>query len=351
MQSVYITKYGPPEVLELRSGEDPVPEPGEVRIRVHASGINFADISARVGLYPDAPKPPCVVGYEVAGVVDDVGAGVDGRVEVGDRVMAMVRFGGYADVVCAPLDQLRKIPDGMSFEAAAALLVNYLTAYHCLFETGPVHPGAKVLVHMAAGGVGLAVIQLLQAVPDVVIFGTSSKGKHDILRQEGAAHPIDYRSVDYAEEVRRITGKKTPLDIVLDPLGGADWKKGYDLLYPTGRLVAYGFANAVTGTRRNWLKVIGQALRIPKFNPMKLMDKNRGVFGVNLGHLWDHVEILSREIDALVALYPKGRIKPRVDSTFPLAEAAAAHQHIQDRKNIGKVVLTTDHFEANNGEQ
>src|SRR5215468_2873408 len=205
MRAVWITKTGGPEALAVRETPDPEPGPGEVRVRVRAAGLNFAEVMARQGLYPDAPKPPCVVGYEVAGVVDALGPGAVGPA-VGRRVMALVRFGGHADTVCAPAEQVLEIPDEMSFEEAAALPVNYLTAYHMLFRVANLRPDERVLVHMAAGGVGIAALQLCSTVGGVTTFGTASASKHDVLRAEGCTHPIDYRSVDYVREVRRLTG-------------------------------------------------------------------------------------------------------------------------------------------------
>src|SRR5882672_7281718 len=132
MRAIWITKHGGPEVLEVREAPDPQPQAGEVRVRIRAAGLNFAEVMARQGLYPDAPKPPCVVGYEVAGVVDALGPGVSAPA-VGQRVIGLVRFGGHADTVCVPLDQLLNMPDGMDFVEAAAIPVNYVTAYHMLF--------------------------------------------------------------------------------------------------------------------------------------------------------------------------------------------------------------------------
>src|SRR6185369_11283348 len=211
-----------------------------------ACGLNFAELMAREGLYPDAPKLPCVVGYEAAGVVDAVGEGVT-EVREGARVVALTRFGGHAEAVCVPRVQAHLLPDGMSFEEAAALPVVYLTAYHVLFRVAALRPGARVLVHMAGGGVGLAALQLCRTVPNVVVFGTASEAKHRFLREQGFDHLIDYRTADYATEVKRMSNGDGGLDLVLDPLGGDDWKKGYDLLRPTGMLVAYGFANMSVG--------------------------------------------------------------------------------------------------------
>jgi NADPH:quinone reductase-like Zn-dependent oxidoreductase len=337
MRAVWITKSGGPEVLAVRETPDPEPGPGQVRVRVHAAGLNFAEVMSRQGLYPDAPKPPCVVGYEVAGVVEALGPGANGP-QVGRRVMALVRFGGHADVVCAPAEQVLEIPDGMSFEEAAALPVNYLTAYHMLFRVANLRPGERVLVHMAAGGVGIAVLQLCATVDGVTTFGTASAAKHEVLRAEGCTHPIDYRSVDYVTEVRRLTGGEG-VDIVLDPLGGRDWKKGMSLLRPVGRLVAYGFANLATGERRNLFGLARQAVGVPVLTPLGLMNRNRSVSGVNIGHLWGQVSMLREELDALLALWRAGQIKPRIDAVIPFAEAARAHQRITERRNVGKVVL------------
>jgi synaptic vesicle membrane protein VAT-1 len=338
MRAIWITKPGGPDALEVREAPDPEPGAGQVRIRVQAAGLNFAEVMAAQGLYPDAPKPPCVVGYEVAGVVDAVGDGVSGF-EAGNRVLALTRFGGHADVVCVPARQVLAIPDAMSFSEAAALPVTYLTAYHMLFRVASIRPGERVLVHMAAGGVGMAVLQLCRTVGDVEVFGTASAAKHGALRDEGCQHPIDYHTTDYAAEVRRLTAGEG-VDIVLDPLGGNDWRKGLKLLRPCGRLVAYGFANMTSGQRRRPARVLSQALSVPLLTPLGLMNRNLSVSGVNVGHLWDQVELLRDELQAVLILWEQGAVKPRIDATFSFAEAAAAHRRILDRGNTGKVLLT-----------
>jgi len=337
MRSVWITRHGGPEVLEVRDTPEPTPGPGQVRVRVRAAGLNFAELMARMGLYPDAPKLPAVVGYEVAGVIDAVGIGVTAPT-LGDRVIALVRFGGHAEAVVLPATQALPMPDGMSFEQGAALPVNYLTAYHALFRVGNLSRGQSLLVHMAAGGVGIAALQLARTVPGVTVFGTASPAKHAALREEGCDHPVDYRRLDYAAEVRQLTGGRG-VDMVLDPLGGADWKKGYDLLRPAGLLVAYGFANVASGSRRSLLRVAREFLSVPRFSPLALMEDNRGVAGVNMGHLWGEPEMLLGELTALLDLFREGRIRPRIDSTFPFAEAARAHERLHGRGNVGKVLL------------
>ena len=339
MRAIWITGHGGPEALEVRETADPVPGPGQVRIRVSAAGLNFADVMAAQGLYPDAPKPPCVVGYEVAGVIDALGAGSQDH-EAGQRVLAMTHFGGHSDVVCVPADQVLPIPEAMSFETAAALPVTYLTAYHLLFRAAVVRPGERVLVHMAAGGVGLAVLQLCRTVDDLVVFGTASAAKHAMLRAEGCAHPIDYHATDYAAEVRRLTGGEG-VDVVLDPLGGNDWRKGLKLLRPGGRLVAFGFANLASGQRRRPARLASQVLGIPLLTPLQLMNHNRTVSGVNIGRLWGQMAALREELQAVLALWDQGRIKPHIDASYPFTEAAAAHRRILQRQNIGKILLTS----------
>src|SRR5689334_16398867 len=337
MRAVWLTKAGGPEVLTVRETPDPSPGRGEVRIRVRAAGLNFAEVMARQGLYSDAPKLPCVVGYEVAGEVDAVGDGVD-TLSVGQRVLALVRFGGHADVVCVPVAQVVEMPDAMSFEEAAAIPVNYLTAYHMLFRVANVRPGERVLVHMAAGGVGTAVLQLCATVDDLEVFGTASAAKHDVLKAEGCAHPIDYHATDYAAEVGRLTAGEG-VDIVLDPLGGRDWRKGLKLLRPCGRLVAYGFANLASGQQRRPARLVSQVAGIPLLTPLGLMNHNRTVSGVNIGHLWGQIAILREELQAVLVLWDQGRIKPHIDRTYPFAEAATAHRRILQHQNTGKIVL------------
>src|SRR5512137_931710 len=298
MRSVWITRHGGPEVLEVRETPDPVPGPGEVRVRVAAAGLNFADVMARLGLYQDAPPTPCVVGYEAAGVVDAVGPGTAGPAP-GERVVVITRFGGQSDTVVVPAHQVQPVPEGMGLEAAAALPVNYLTAWHMLFAVGHLPPGGSVLVHSAAGGVGIAAVQLARTVPGVTILGTASAAKHDVLREEGCHHAIDYRTADYAAEVRRLTGGKG-VHLVLDALGGADWRKGYDLLRPAGMLVAFGVANMASGERRNLWTVLRQFLASPRFSPIALMNDNRAVAGVNVGHLWGEAEMMMAELQAVL---------------------------------------------------
>ncbi len=337
VRALVVTRYGGPEVLKVEERPDVKVGADEVAVEVAFAGLNFAEVSARVGLYPDAPKPPMVVGYEFAGTVSETGSGVTGFAR-GERVVGMIPFGAHASRVVAKPFQLRKVPEALSLEQAAAMPVNYLTAFHMLFHVGNLKPKQKVLVHMAAGGGGLAVIELAREVPGVELFGTASASKHERLKQAGLHHPIDYHSLDYSAEVRRLNGGRG-VDLVLDALGTDDWRKGYALLNPAGHLICFGMANVVSGERRNLLKVGLGMLKVPRFWAYEMMGANKSVSGVHMGHLWSEVELMGSHLDRLMALAAEGKVKPHVDRVFPLAQGGDAHRYIQSRQNFGKVLL------------
>ncbi len=334
MKALWLIKSG---TWEIRETPEPQPKAGEVRVAVRATGLNFAELMASQGLYPDAPKLPAVLGYEVAGIIDAVGDGVDtGR--IGERVVGMTHFGGHAQYACVSSALALAIPPKMPYEVAAALPVTYLTAYHMLFFAANLRAGESVLVQMAAGGVGTAVLQLCRTVPNVTTFGTASVGKHQVLVDNDCTHPIDYHTADYAAEVRRLTQGRG-VDIVLDPLGGRDTLKGYRLLRAGGRIVVYGFAN-LQRRRRNVLRLIGQVARVPRFSPLRLMSENRGVIGVNLGHLSDRADLLLGEMEALLALYDQAKIAPVIDCALPLERGADGYARMSSGSNVGKIILT-----------
>lgn len=337
MRQVVIPRHGGAEVLELREAPDPVPGEGEIRIRVRAAGINFADILARIGLYPDAPKPPVVVGYEVAGIVDAVGNGVT-SVHEGDRVVALTRFGGYSDCVVVPTAQVFRFPDRLSDAEAAAVPVTYLTAALALYKMAAVTAGDVVLVQNAGGALGIAATQLAR-LRQATVIGTASAAKHDALRRFGVDHLIDYRHADVETEVKQLT-KGRGVDVVLDPIGGSSFGRSYRMLAPVGRLVMLGISS-MAGERRDGLRVLRSWWAMKRFDPISMINRNRGVFGLNLGHLWDEQRHLQPLMDLVLTELRAGRLTPIVARTFPLDRAADAHRFIQSRSNIGKVVLTT----------
>lgn len=336
MRAIQVTKHGEPEVLKVSDHPEPAPAPGQVVVRVRAAGINFADILMRLGFYPGTPKPPFSPGFEIAGTVEAVGEGVD--IPIGQRVVASTfPGGGYAEMVAVPAARALLLPAEMSFEEAAALPVNYLTAYQALTYMAGLRAGERILIHAAAGGVGLAAIQLAK-LAGAEIFGTASASKHPFLLQQGVSHAIDYHTQDFEEEVKRLTNNEG-VDVILDAVGGSSYRKGYRLLRHGGRLICYGMSAAVTGKGRS-LKALGAWWQTPSFNALDLMRKNRAVIGVHLGQMGRAEPGRVRDwMQDLFGLYAAGKIKPHIGRTFPLAEAAAAHHYIHDRKNIGKVLL------------
>ena len=341
MRAVVITRHGGPEVLRVEDRPDPAAGEGDVRIAVRAAGINFADLLARSGVYPDAPSPPCVVGYEVGGEVESVGAGVE-ELAVGDRVMAGTRFGGHAELVSVPADQVLALPDEFSFEQGAAFPVNYGTAYAGLVIMAGLKPGERALIHAAAGGVGIAATQIAKRI-GAEIFGTASAQKHAEIRVQGVDHPIDYRRADFEAEVRRVTGGEG-IDVAFDALGPKSFRKDYRLLRPGGRLVMYGYSESESAGGRNLGAVLGTLARmpfasIPWWKSLALISENKGVFGLNMLSWWKK-EGLDRVLRPLREALVAGDYTPVVSQAFPFERAADAHRFIAERRNIGKVVLT-----------
>jgi NADPH:quinone reductase-like Zn-dependent oxidoreductase len=336
MRQVVTTANGGIEVLKVQEAPDPKPAEGEVVVQVKAAGLNFADILARQGLYPDGPKKPCVMGYEVAGVIEAVGEGVDPQL-AGKPVVAMTRFRGQAEKVAIAANQLFVKPESLSFELAAAIPVNYLTAYALLEVMGSLHPGESVLIHNAGGGVGLAAIDIARKI-GATTYGTASPGKHEFLRERGLDHPIDYRNQDWLPVLKQLTDGRG-VDLVIDPIGGSHWKKSYAALRHTGRLGMFGVSTASANGLKGKLKMIKAAAQMPRFHPIGLLNKNRGVFGLNLGHMWHEPEKVARWMKAILDGVSEGWVRPHVDKSFPFAQAGAAHSYMEARKNIGKVVL------------
>lgn len=337
MKQVWIPRIGEPSVLELREAADPVPAAGEIRIRVKFAGVNFADVLARMGLYPDAPKLPTVVGYEVSGFVDAIGAGVE-SFAVGDRVVSLTRFGGYSDTVVVPASLAAKLPEAISLEQAAAIPVNYLTAWLMLVRLGNLSAGEVVLVHAAAGGVGQAALQIALH-RGASVIGTASASKHDRLRAAGVAHCIDYTTQDFEAEVKRITNGRG-VDLVIDAVGGESFAKSYRSLAPMGRLYMFGVSAMAPGKSRQVFAALKGLIQMPTFRPIPLMNTNRSVAGVNLGHLWEQADQLKAMLAEIVTLTEAGVLSPVIDTIVPMDRASEAHQRLQNRGNFGKVLLS-----------
>ncbi|TDK95168.1 oxidoreductase [Mycobacterium paragordonae] len=332
MRAVVITKHGDPSVLKVQERPDPPPPgPGQLRIDVRAAGVNFADHLARVGLYPDAPKLPAVVGYEVAGIVTAVGDGVDPD-RVGERVLAGTRFGGYAEIVNVAAADSVALPEAVTFEQGAAVPVNYATAWAGLHGYGSLRAGERVLIHAAAGGVGIAAIQFAKAA-GAEIHGTASPGKHAKLAELGVDRAIDYRQDNWWKGLG-------PYDMVLDALGGTSLRRSYHLLRPGGRLVGYGISNMQEGEKRSLRKAAPHALAMLRgFNLIDQLSESKTVIGLNMLKLWDDRGSLEPWITPLSEALQDGTVSPVVHAAVPFAEAPEAHRILAARENIGKVVL------------
>src|SRR6266851_1986630 len=332
MRQIVTTKNGGIEVLKVQEKPDPQPRAGEVVVKVRAAGLNFADIMARQGLYPDGPPKPCVMGYEVAGVVESVGENVD-RSLIGKPVVAMTRFGGQSEKVVVQERQFFPKPESLTFEQAAAVPVNYLTAWALLVVMGGLRKGESVLIHNAGGGVGLAALDIAKKI-GATTYGTASPGKHDFLRQRGLDHPIDYRNQDWLPVLKEMT-KGRGVELVIDPIGGGNWKKSYQALRHTGRLGMFGFSAASATGLKGKLGLIKVVVQMPRFHPLGLLNKNRGVFGLNLGHMWHEPEKVAAWVKVILEGVSEGWIRPFVDKAFRFEQAGEAHRYIEQRKNKG----------------
>jgi NADPH:quinone reductase-like Zn-dependent oxidoreductase len=331
VRAVVIAKHGGLDVLQVQERPEPPLGPGRVRIDVRAAGVNFADTLARVGLYPDAPKPPCVVGYEVAGTIAAVGEGVDAA-RVGERVMAGTAFGGYASQVVVPEGDAVALPERLSFEEGAAVPVVYATAWAALYGYGSLRAGERVLVHAAAGGVGIAVLQLAKR-GGAEVHGTASPGKHDRLRELGLDRAIDYRSDGWWRDL-------PSYDLIVDGIGGASFRRSNGLLRPGGRLVGLGASSVQQGETRSLRRALPQALRMMRgFDLLKQMGESKSFIGINMKRLWDDRGTLAPWIEPLRTFLDDGTVAPVVHAAVPFGRAAEAHRILAARENVGKVVL------------
>lgn len=336
MNVIEITKAGASDVLKIKNVVDPSVNADEMKISVKAAGISFADILARQGLYKDAPPIPCVVGYEVSGVVTEIGKNVD-QAWIGKEVMAFTRFGGYADTVVVHAGQVFEKPQSFSFEMAAAVPVNYITAWCLMVVMGSLKKGETILIQNAGGGVGIAAIDIAKHIGAKTI-GTASQGKHQRLLERGLNTAIDYRDSNWTQKVMEATQNKG-VDLIIDPLGPASWKKSFPLLRHCGRMGIFGASEMSSSSKFNKLAALKTALTMPFYHPLPLLDKNRGVFGVNMGHLWHERERTGEWFKDMMKGVEAGWLNPHVDKVFKFSEAALAHDYLEQRKNFGKVIL------------
>jgi len=332
MKRIVYTKRGGLEAIEIIDEKSPEPGNNEVMIEVHRAGINFADLMMRQGLYGAAPDFPFTPGYEVSGVIRAIGSDVE-RHNVGDRVVALTGFGGYAEQVVVSEERAWTLPDNVSFDAAAAMPVTYLTAHHMLVHLGNFREGDSVLVHHAAGGVGTATAQIVKALKGGRIYGTASAEKSDFVEEMGMIHIA--RGEDF---VQRIKGESDGVHHALDPVGGKHVMESYKALRNGGRLYVFGASSAVKGPKRSLWTAIKMWRTTPRFDPIRMMNSNKSVYGVHMG-MWKDEEIAREQMVALASMLEKGQIDPVIDSVYRFEDVAKAQQHIHNRGNRGKVLL------------
>jgi NADPH:quinone reductase-like Zn-dependent oxidoreductase len=328
-----MTKHGAPDVLQVQERPDPPsPGPGEATVCVQAAGVAFSEVAARVGVYPPAPKPPAVLGTDIAGTVAAIGDGVS-TLSVGDRVFGVTQYNGHAELVNTLADNVRPLSETLSFEQGAAIGINYATAWMSLVSYGGIQHqrDSRVLIHAAAGGVGIAALQIARRY-QAEIWGTASKGKHQTIRKLGVDHPIDYNIKGWHKDL-------PTFDVILDPLGGSNWRISYGLLRPGGRTVNYGASNAVPEGRRSLLAFAKALAVMPRPSLLKMLWASKGILGLSMPALWDDRGSYGPFLDPLVHLIDDGTIQPVIDGVFPFDKAPDAHRRLMQRKNIGKVIL------------
>jgi len=335
MKAIHLINYGDSsKAFEVK--EIPVPQPGsrEVLIKVDTFGLNFADVVARRGLYPDAPKNPAVLGYDVAGTVEALGSEVT-ELSVGDRVTALTRFGGYAEYATTMVEGVAKIPEGFDTGLSTALATQACTAYHCAVQSVNMHDGDKVLIHAAAGGVGSTLVQIAKS-KGCIVYGTASKSKLAHIKSIGVDYPIDYRSTDFYKVIKDQLGGPE-LDYAFDSIGGKTFKQSYKLLKPSGTMVFFGAASQIGGSK---LKALGVVAGFGLFSPIQLLMSSKSMIAVNMLRIADHKpQLFQRIFNGVMDYVEQGIIKPTLAKKFHVDEIAEAHEYLETRQSIGKVVM------------
>lgn len=341
MRRILIQRPGGYERLRLVEQPDPSPGPGEVVVRVRAVGVNFADVVVRMGLYKSAKTFvgwPITPGFEFSGEVLKLGQGVE-RWRVGDVVMGVTRFGGYASHVAVAADQLFPLPASFTLEQAAGFPVVFLTAYYALFFLAHPRPGDVLLVHSAAGGVGSALLQLGRIAGCRTIGIVGAAHKVEQARALGASVVIDKSREPLWAAIARAAPHGC--DVVLDGNGAATLAGSYAHLASPGKLVTYGFHSMFPrkGGRPQWLKMARDLLKTPRFGPLQLCNDNKSVLACNLSYLFNRVDLLSEAMTRLLDWAQSGAVQPLPTTTYPLEEAARAHRDLESAQTVGKLVL------------
>ncbi len=329
MKAIYLVKNGKPrDAFEFRDIEIRLPQDDEVGIRVEASGINFADVVARLGDYRDCPSLPTIIGYEAVGIVDQMGENCS-KFQKGDRVLVFTRFGGYSQYVYQRENAIAKI-DNLDAGKALALATQYSTAYFSCAVATNVLPGEKVLVHAGAGGVGTALIQLCKLKKAKIYATAGSDAKLDYMRKQGADVVINYSKEDFSTAITE------PIDVAFDSVGAENFRKSYKLLQRGGRIIGYG-ASAMTDAKNILSKAkMGMAFGI--YHPAQLLMECRSIIGVNMLRIADYKpETLQYCMENVIQLLHEGKIDPHVGNMYKAEDIYQAHEDMETRKTIGKI--------------
>jgi NADPH:quinone reductase-like Zn-dependent oxidoreductase len=336
MKAIILKKYGKSnEAFTIEDRPIPMVKDDEVLIKVNYSGVNFADILARVGLYDDAPKPPGIIGYDVSGVVEAVGNKVS-RFKVGQRVAALTRFGGYAEYAVAKELAVTNLPENTDLAIAPAFATQACTAYYCAVDSLTLHKSDKVLIQAAAGGVGSILVQIAKS-KGCEVFATSSASKMDFVKGLGADHVIDYTKENFSDIINKLAPKG--IDVVFDSIGGQTFKKAYKLLRPGGRMVCFGAAENIAAVK-NKLMLIPLATGFGFFSPIPMLMQSKSLIMINMLRIADYKpEVFSEVFSKTMDMVAQGIIQPHLGKVFPMTEVGEAHEYIESRKSMGKVVL------------
>jgi NADPH:quinone reductase-like Zn-dependent oxidoreductase len=336
MKGIFLKKFGEVDLaFEVKETPSPKPEPHQVKIKVEAFGLNFADVLARKGLYGDAPPLPCILGYECVGTIAEVGQAIT-KFNEGDRVLAFTRFGSYAQFAVTDSRAVVKIDNDIKSDVALALGTQYCTAYYAAYECLSLHAGDVVLIHAAAGGVGVALTQLAKEKGCTVIGTVGSNEKFDFIKANGVDHPINYRTTNFEEEVRKILGKRR-VDAIFDAVGGKTFKQGMKVLNYGGSNVIYGAASRTNGGLMANLKLL---FGFGFYTPIKFLMKSQNVIGVNMLRIADYKpEIIQLCLEKVYELYQLEIVKPHVGKVFKANEIASAHALLESRNSRGKIAV------------
>ena len=336
MKAIYLTKCGnSATAFETRETAIPQAGKGELIVKVHTFGLNFADVVARRGLYPEAPKNPAVLGYDVGGTIHEIGEGVTGF-KIGQRVTALTRFGGYAEYAKTMQEGVAIIPDSMDFATATALATQGCTAYFCAYESVKLHEGDRVLIHAAAGGVGGLLVQMAKH-EKCIVYGTASSKKMDYLKSMGVDVPIDYTQQDFSQVIK---DRNERIDVAYDSLGGSTFKKSFKILNYGGRIVNFGAAEQINGDNTNKLRALKTVFSFGIFSPLQLLMTSKAIIGVNMLKIADNRPHLFKHcIDNVIRMAAEGIIKPKMDKVFKATDIVQAHEYLESRQSIGKVAV------------